>query len=105
MDSVTTAREALFTGPACQGICGRSGVPGLRARRQLGTLQGGVGQPTANERILMAQARAAASDLVTRVNELYDRLVRPYSDALAASGFTPFPPVEPLEVGGGPGVP
>jgi photosystem II stability/assembly factor-like uncharacterized protein len=92
-ESLAQALEALdrrfFTGPECQGMCGRDVLFG-RVRQPLGRIAQEGGAPSANTRIMMDQARAAAETIVGEIDALMDGAVTEYREALRAAGYTPF---------------
>jgi photosystem II stability/assembly factor-like uncharacterized protein len=89
-DGLTEVREALFTGPSCQGICG--GVTQMSliqtAARTLGS---STAAPGDNDRIHVHRAEEATAEIVRQVNRVFAEHVDPYRQALAAAGFTSLP--------------
>lgn len=100
-DALEDAQERLFTGPECQGICGRSRLPSNTVRRPRRALGGSPDAPTSNERLMLQQADAALQGILGEVNALFSGAVAAYSRRLKEAGYTPFPELEPLRPGGG----
>ena len=96
--SLEELRERLFTGPSCQGICGRSRLPSRTVRRPLQVLGGSPDAPTANERLMLAQAEEALQDILDEVNAIFDGAVSAYSRRLQQGGYSPFPEADPLRI-------
>jgi photosystem II stability/assembly factor-like uncharacterized protein len=84
-----TAMERLFTGPECGGLCRAETVvdPVPTALRALSSAEGA---PSANERVMMEQAREAVRVIESEVGELMAGAVAGYRDALRSAGYTPF---------------
>lgn len=99
-DTLQDALVSLYTGPECQGICGGD-VPASRMRSLGFSLFGMADAPGENDLLKLAQARAAAAEIVDEVNRLMSVRVAPYRDALRAAGYTPFPDAPPLRRPGG----
>jgi len=99
-DTLQATLERLYTGSACQGICGGD-VPAARMRSLGSSLYGMAEAPGENDLRKLAQARAAASEVVDGVNRVLADRVAPYRDALRAAGYTPFPDAPPLRSPGG----
>lgn len=78
-----------FTGPACQGMC-RGDVTIQLVGAPMGRIAGDDGAPSANTRIMMEQARAAADEIVAHIDDLLATQVEAYRTALLAAGYTPF---------------
>lgn len=94
-------RERLFTGPSCQGICGRSGIPARTVRSRLSSLSGSEGAPTPTEAMRVSQAEQILGTILAEVNALFHGPLAAYSVALGEHGYTPFPEVAPLRIGPG----
>jgi hypothetical protein len=99
-DGLTEVREALFTGPSCQGICG--GVTQMSliqtAARTLGS---STAAPGDNDRIAVHRAEEATAEIVRQVNRVFAEHVDPYRQALAAAGFTSLPQAPALALPSG----
>ncbi len=101
-DTLIAARERLFTGPSCQGICGRN-TPAAAVGRTQSVLAGLVGAPGPNDRLRMEQAHRALMGIAGEVGRLFRERVRPYRRALLDAGYTPFGEGDgPEEGSGGP---
>ncbi|MDH3225076.1 MAG: hypothetical protein OEO23_15250, partial [Gemmatimonadota bacterium] len=88
MVRVTELLERHFTGPDCQGEC--AGDPTVGAvRSPLGRIVGDRGAPSANTRIMIDQAVAAARTISRDVSDLVNGPVADFRDALIAAGYTP----------------
>jgi hypothetical protein len=94
------ALESLFTGPECQGICGRN-VPISTVREPLGRLGSSMDAPSVTDRLAMVQAEAALRGILDEVNRIFSQEVAAYRQILLDAGFTPFPEQEPLRAGSG----
>lgn len=93
------ALERLFTGPACQGICG--GTPVASPIRQaLSMLGSSFDEPSPNDRAAMGLARDALAEVIREVNSLFETDLAEYRGMLLDSGHTPFPVRAPLAIGG-----
>ena len=79
----------LFTGPECQGLCGRRTVARL-VGAPVGRITGEEGSPSANTRVMMRQARAAADEIVETVETIMEGPVAAYRERLRAAGYVPF---------------
>lgn len=97
-ESLRALDRDLFTGPECQGICGRGTTLSAKVSAPYGTLASSGDAPTPNERVAMARARAALEEMVSRVNHVMEEEVEEFRRALDAEGFTLFPRREPLVV-------
>ncbi len=97
-ESLERMRARLFTGPPCQGICGRSRLPSNVVRRPLQTLGGSPDAPTANERLMLAQAEQALQGIIYEVNTVFDEEVSAYSRRLQEAGYSPFPEADPITI-------
>ena len=96
--SLEGLNERLFSGPPCQGICGRSKLPSNVVRRPLQVLGGSPKEPTANERLMLAQAEQALDGIVDQVNRIFDDEVSAYSRRLQEAGYSPFSEADPLTI-------
>lgn len=96
--SLQSLKERLFSGPACQGICGRSKLPSNVVRRPIQVLGGSPDEPTANERLMLAQAEQALQSILEKVNRIFDDQVSGYSRRLQEAGYSPFSEADPLTV-------
>jgi hypothetical protein len=92
--------QRLFTGPECQGICGRSRLPANTVRRPMRSLGNSPDAPTANERMMLSQAREVLRSIVGDVNAALDGEVSAYSRRLQEAGYSPFANLGPLGTGG-----
>ena len=92
--------QRLFTGPECQGICGRSRLPANTVRRPMRSLGNSSDAPTANERMMLSQAREVLRSIVGDVNAALDGEVSAYSRRLQEAGYSPFANLGPLGTGG-----
>ena len=92
--------QGLFTGPECQGICGRSRLPANTVRRPMRSLGNSPAAPTANERMMLSQAREVLRSIVGDVNAALDGEVSAYSRRLQEAGYSPFANLGPLGTGG-----
>ena len=97
-ESLEEMRERLFTGPPCQGICGRSRLTSNTVRRPLRFLGSSPDAPTANERLMLAQAEEALQGIIDEVNAIFDGAVSAYSRRLQEAGYSPFPEADPLRI-------
>ncbi len=88
-DSLQALVEAVWTGPACPGLC-REPVPADAVDRPIGALASAAGAPSENEEIMMRQAREAASDIEARVEAVMAGPVAAYRQALLDAGYSPF---------------
>ena len=91
LDELTVLDERLFTGPDCQGGCGRNTVAG-RVRAPLRKLNSALGAPTPTDRLAMAHAEAALEELLDAVAVAMAGPVEAFRQALVAAGYTPLPP-------------
>ena len=91
LDELTALDERLFTGPDCQGGCGRNTVAG-RVRAPLRKLNSALGAPTPTDRLAMAHAEAALEELLDAVAAAMAGPVEAFRQALVAAGYTPLPP-------------
>lgn len=91
-------RARLFTGPPCQGICGRSQLPSNTVRRPLQFLGGSPDAPTANERLMLTQAEQALQSIIAEVNRIFDEAVSAYSRRLQDAGYSPFTDADPITI-------
>jgi photosystem II stability/assembly factor-like uncharacterized protein len=96
--ALQSLKERLFTGPRCQGICGRSKLPSNVVRRPIQVLGGSPDEPTANERLILAQAEQALESILGEVNGIFDDQVSSYSRRLQEAGYSPFSENDPLTV-------
>ncbi len=96
--SLEELHERLLTGPPCQGICGRSRLPANAVRRLLQRLTGSPDAPTANERLMLAQAEEALRGILDQVNAIFDGPVSVYSRQLKEAGYSPYPEASPLTI-------
>lgn len=90
-DQLTALNERLFTGPDCQGGCGRNTVV-RRVRAPLRKLNSALGAPTPTDRLAMAHAEAALAELMDAVAAAMNGPVDAFRQALVAAGYTPLPP-------------
>jgi hypothetical protein len=88
-EATRTAMERLFTGPECGGLCRTETVvdPVPTALRALSSAEGA---PSANEWVMMEQAREAVRTIESEVGELMAGAVAGFRDALRSAGYTPF---------------
>jgi len=93
--TLQSLKERLFTGPRCQGICGRSKLPSNVVRRPLQVLGGSPDEPTANERLMLAQAEQALESILEEVNRIFNDQVSSYSRRLQEAGHSPFSEADP----------
>ncbi len=91
--------QRLFTGPDCQGICGRSRLPANAVRRPMRSLGNSPDAPTPNERMMLRQAGEALQAIVDEVNEALSGEVSAYSRRLQEAGYSPFADLGPLRTG------
>lgn len=87
--TLNQAMEELFTGPECQGGCGREALAS-GVGSPMGRIMGESGAPSENTRTMMSQSAATASMLERRVSALMAGDVATYRQALIAAGYTPF---------------
>ena len=92
--------QRLFTGPECQGICGRSRLPANAVRRPMGSLGNSPDAPTPNERMMLRQAGEALQAIVDEVNAVLGGDVSAFSRRLQEAGYSPFADLAPLRTGG-----
>ena len=92
------ALESLFTGPECQGICGRSGLPAGVVRAPARRLGSSDGAPTPNELVALRLAETALGEILDQVNRLFAGPVADFSARLLGEGYSPFPVLDPLTV-------
>ncbi len=87
-DALEDLREALFTGPECQGICPGDPVADAvgSARSRIG---GGRGAVTPLEERFLARAAAARDEVVARVDDALDESVPEGLDGPGAAGRHP----------------
>lgn len=96
--NLQAALERLFTGPACQGICGGSTV--AAPIRQAGSKLGSTpDEPSPNDRAAMTRAREALRILLGEVNGLLAGEVAEYRRMLVEAGYTPLPEWDSLVIG------
>ena len=88
-DEVRTLLERHFTGPECQGGC-RGIVTVMAVQAPGGRISGDPSAPSANTRLMMDQARAAADIILADIDTLLDGEVAAYRSALREAGYTPF---------------
>ncbi|MFC1575211.1 WD40/YVTN/BNR-like repeat-containing protein [Gemmatimonadota bacterium] len=94
------ALEMLFTGPSCQGICGGDPLAS-RVRTPLSLLGSSQAAPSPNDRLAMAHAREALSQVVNQVNGIMGGEVARFRDMLGNAGYSSFPSPAPLRIGAG----
>ncbi len=92
-DELAALNRRLFTGPECQGICGRTTVA-ARVRAPLRKLNSAQDAPSATDRLAMAHAKAALDELLSETSAALDGPDGPvevYRQALRSAGYTPLP--------------
>ena len=89
-NDLAALNRRLFTGPDCQGICGRTTVAS-RVRAPLRTLNSTQAAPSATDRLAMAHANSALDELLSAVNTALNGPVEEFRQALRAAGYTPLP--------------
>ena len=92
--------ERLFTGPQCQGICGRSRLPANIVRRPMGFLGNSPAAPTANEQMMVRQASEALQTIIDEVNAALRGEISSFSRRLQETGYSPFADLGLLRTGG-----
>ncbi|MDX1495256.1 MAG: hypothetical protein R3253_14415, partial [Longimicrobiales bacterium] len=89
MEAIEELNRRHFTGPECQGMC-RGDVTVQLVGAPMGRIAGEDGPPSENTRVMMEQARAAADEIVSEIQDLMSTEVEAYRTALLAAGYTPF---------------
>ncbi len=92
------ARERLFTGPACQGLC-RGDIVADRVSAPMRKLNSAVDEPSETDRLAMAHAQTALDALLAEVERLMNGPVESFRTDLVAAGYTPLPPKRALSDG------
>ena len=92
--------ESLFTGPQCQGICGRSRLPANTVRRPMNSLGNSPAAPTGNEQVMLRQANEALRMIVDEVNAALLGEISSFSQRLQETGYSPFADLRLLRTGG-----
>lgn len=92
---LVAAREALFTGPECQGICPGDPVADVIGD-PAGRLRSGRTAPSELEEVMLRQAAAALETVLERVNGLLAGPLADFRAALVDAGFTPLPDLTPI---------
>ena len=92
-DQLTTLNEHLFTGPDCQGGCGRAAVVN-RVYAPMRKLNSALGAPTPTDRLAISHAEAALEELLAAVESVMTGPVEAFRQALVAAGYTLLPRAE-----------
>jgi photosystem II stability/assembly factor-like uncharacterized protein len=90
LETLTALNQRLFTGPECQGMCGRGGTVASAVGSPMGRIMGETGGPSQNTQHMMDRAREAAATIEADVGAVMAGAVAEYSGALQAAGYTPF---------------
>jgi hypothetical protein len=88
-DAIRSLLERHFTGPECQGGC-RGLVTAAAVQAPAGRIASDAAAPSANTRLMIEQARAAAATIVGDIDALLQGEVEAYRAALRDAGYTPF---------------
>ena len=88
-DAIRSLLERHFTGPECQGGC-RGLVTAATVQAPAGRIASDAAAPSANTRLMIEQARAAAATIVGDIDALLQGEVEAYRAALRDAGYTPF---------------
>ena len=89
-DELTALNERLFTGPDCQGGCGRAAVVN-RVYAPMRKLNSALGAPTPTDRLALSHAEAALEELLAAVESVMTGPVEAFRQALVAAGYTLLP--------------
>ena len=95
IDELTALNERLFTGPECQGGCGRTALAN-RVWAPTRKLNSALGAPTPTDRLAISHAEAALEELLAAVASVMDGPVEAFRQALVAAGYTLLPRAEGL---------
>ena len=92
-DQLAALNERLFTGPDCQGGCGRAAAVN-RVRAPMRKLNSALGAPTPTDRLAISHAEAALEELLAAVESVMTGPVEAFRQALVAAGYTLLPRAE-----------
>ena len=89
-DELAALAERLFTGPECQGGCGRDALA-VRVHAPGRKLNSALGAPTPTDSLATSHAEAALAEVLDAVESTMNGPVEAFRQALLAAGFTLLP--------------